>query len=43
MTALSSENADLVIAHLLKVMGIMGIPAQIKNDNVPAYVSSKIK
>ncbi|KAL6062885.1 hypothetical protein STEG23_004248 [Scotinomys teguina] len=38
-TALSSEKADSVITHLLEVMAIMGIPAQIKTDNAPAYVS----
>ncbi|KAL6088337.1 hypothetical protein STEG23_010771, partial [Scotinomys teguina] len=38
-TALSSEKADSVIMHLLEVMAIMGIPAQIKTDNAPAYVS----
>ncbi|KAL6094163.1 hypothetical protein STEG23_021836 [Scotinomys teguina] len=40
-TALSSEKADSVITHLLEVMAIMGIPAQIKTDNAPAYVSEK--
>ena len=42
-TALSSEKADSVITHLLKVMAIMGIPAQIKTDNDPTYVSRKMK
>ncbi|KAL6031758.1 hypothetical protein STEG23_037209 [Scotinomys teguina] len=42
-TALSSEKADSVIMHLLEVMAIMGIPAQIKTDNAPAYVSGKMK
>ena len=42
-TALSSEKADSVITHLLDVMAIMGIPAQIKTDNGPAYVSKKMK
>ena len=42
-TALSSEKADSVITHLLEVMAIMGIPAQIKTDNGPAYVSRKMK
>ena len=32
-TALSSGKADSVITHLLEVMAIMGIPAQIKMDN----------
>ena len=40
-TALSSEKADSVITHLLEVMAIMDIPAQIKTDNGPAYVSKK--
>ena len=40
-TALNSEKADSVITHLLEV--IMGIPVQIKTDNAPAYVSSKMK
>ena len=39
----SSEKADSVIMHLLEVMAIMGIPAQIKTDNGPVYVSKKIK
>ncbi|KAL6043129.1 hypothetical protein STEG23_019310, partial [Scotinomys teguina] len=39
VTALSSEKADSVLMHLLEVMAIMGIPAQIKTDNAPAYVS----
>ncbi|KAL6038262.1 hypothetical protein STEG23_034935 [Scotinomys teguina] len=42
-TALSSEKADSVITHLLEVMAIMGIPAQIKTDNAPAYVSGEDK
>ncbi|KAL6045669.1 hypothetical protein STEG23_015755 [Scotinomys teguina] len=42
-TALSSEKVDSVITHLLEVMAIMGIPAQIKTDNAPAYVSGKMK
>ena len=42
-TALSSEKADSVITHLIEVMAIMGIPAQIKTDNGPAYVSKKMK
>ena len=40
---MSSEKTDLVITHLLEVMAIMGIPAQIKTDNDPAYVSKKMK
>ena len=42
-TALSSEKADSVITHLLEVMAVKDIPAQIKTDNGPAYVSRKIK
>ena len=42
-TALSSEKADCVITHLLEVVAIMGMPIQIKTDNAPAYVSSKMK
>ena len=42
-TALSSEKADLVIMHLLEVMAIMNIPAQIKTYNGPTYVSKKMK
>ena len=33
--ALSSEKTDSVITHLLEVMAIIGIPAQIKTDNGP--------
>ena len=42
-TALSSEKADSVITYLLEVTAIMDIPAQIKTDNHPAYVSKKMK
>ena len=42
-TALSLEKTDSVITYLLEVMVIMSIPAQIKTDNVPVYVSKKIK
>ena len=42
-TALSSEEADSVITHLLEIMAIIGIPTQIKADDVPAYVSKKMK
>ena len=42
-TALSSEKADSVITHLLEVMAVMGIPAQIKTDNAPAYISTKLE
>ena len=41
-TALNSEKADSVIKHLLQVMDFMGIPVQIKTDNAPVYVSSKV-
>ena len=37
--AFSSEKADSVITHLLKVMSIMAISAQIKTDNAPSCVS----
>ena len=39
--ALSLEKSDSVIMYLLEVMDIMCIPAQIKTDNGPAYVSKK--
>jgi hypothetical protein len=42
-TAWSSEKADFVITHFLEVMATVRIPAQIKIDNVPASVSSKMK
>ncbi|MEJ1274732.1 amelotin [Cricetulus griseus] len=42
-TALNSEKADSVITHLLEVMAVMDIPAQIKTDNAPAYVSTKME
>ena len=42
-TALSLEKADSVITHLLEVMAIIGIPAPIKSDNAPTYVSKKTK
>ena len=42
-TAFSFEKVDSVIIHLLEVMTIMGIPVQIKTDNAPEYVSSKMK
>ena len=42
-TALSSENADAVLTHLLEAMAIMRIPTQIRTDNAPAYVSKKMK
>ena len=40
---LSSEKADSVITHLLEIMAIMGILAQINTDNDPAYASKKMK
>jgi hypothetical protein len=43
VTALSFEKADCVITHLLEIMAIMGIPAQIKTDNAPTYVPNKMK
>ena len=42
-TALSSEKTYSVITHLLEVMAIMCIPAQIKTNNGLAYISKKIK
>ena len=42
VTALNSEKANSVIKHLLEVIDIMGISVQIKTDNAPAYVSSKM-
>lgn len=42
-SALSSERADSISPHLLETMAAMGIPTQIKTDNVSAYVSSKMK
>lgn len=42
-TALSSERAVSVITHFLEVMAIMGIPAQTKTDNDPAFVTVKMK
>ena len=41
-TALSSEKANSVIMHLLEVIAIIGIPAQIKADKGPAHVSKKM-
>ena len=41
--ALHAEKADSVITHLLELMVIMGMTIQIKTDNAPAYVSSKVK
>ena len=42
-TYLKSEIADSVITHLLEVIAVMGISAQIKPDNAPAYVSIKLE
>lgn len=42
-TSLSSEKVNSVIIHLLKVTAIRRIPIQIKTDNAPAYVASKMK
>jgi hypothetical protein len=42
-TALSSEKTDCIITHLMEIMAIMGITAQIKTDNAPTYVSNKMK
>lgn len=38
-----SEKVDSVIIYLLEVMAIVGIPEQIKTDNIPAHVSNKMK
>jgi hypothetical protein len=40
---LISEKVDSVIIYLLEVMAIVGIPEQIKTDNIPAHVSNKMK
>ena len=40
---MSSEKANPLITYLLEIMAIMGIPAKIKTDNGPAYVSRKMK
>ena len=40
---LSWEQIELVITHFLEIMTIRSIPAQIKTDNSPAYVSKKMK
>ena len=42
-TAFNSEKTDSVITCLLEVMAVMGIPAQIKSNNAPAYVSTKLE
>ena len=42
-TAFSSEKADSVIIHLLEVMAIISIPAEIKTNNTPSYVSKKME
>ena len=36
-TALSSEKADSIITHLLEVVAIKCIPAQIKTDSALPY------
>ena len=38
-----SEKTDSVITYFLKVMAIMDMPAQIMSDDVPEYVSKKMK
>lgn len=40
---LSFEKTGSIIMCLLEFMTIIGIPVQIKANNAPAYVSSKIK
>jgi hypothetical protein len=42
-TALSSETAYSIIIYLLELRAIMEIPVQIRINNPPAYVSSKMK
>lgn len=42
-TGLSSVKADSITTHLLEIMEIMGIPAQIKPGNAPAYVFNNTK
>ena len=37
------QKVDSIITHLLEVMVIIGIAAQIKTDNDPAYVSKNIE
>lgn len=41
--ASSFEKPGSVITHLLEVMSIIGILVNIKMDNAPSYVSSKMK
>ena len=41
-SCLFNKWADSAIMCLLEVMAIMGIPIQIKTDNAPEYVTSKI-
>jgi hypothetical protein len=40
---LSSQGPSSVISHSSEVMAIMGVPVQMKTENAPAYVSSKMK
>lgn len=42
-TSFSSKKVDSVMTHLLEVMVITEIPVQIKTDNVPTSVSSKME
>ncbi|NWR40733.1 POK6 protein, partial [Tachuris rubrigastra] len=32
-----------VVSHLMSCFAVMGVPKQIKTDNGPAYISSKLK
>ena len=41
-TPLPSEKADSVITHLLTCFAVMGVPAELKTDNAPAYCSRKL-
>ena len=42
-TIFNLEKGDSIITHLLEVIIIMCIPAQVKTDNAPAYVSKKLE
>ena len=41
-TPLPSEKADSVITHLFTCFAVMGVPAELKTDNTPAYCSRKL-
>lgn len=42
-TALNTKKADSAVPHILAAMVILRILVQIKTDNAPVYVSTKIK